>query len=240
MVLGTCVWFVQGWKLTILLEEMVLAGALRSFTVKELNLDALEHKEAWYLKINPNGRIPALVDHGRSDFAVFESGAMMLYLAETYGAFMPSDVQGRYSVIQWLCFQISGVGPMQGQAHAFLRYVPETQPYAVARYQTETRRLYEVLDGRLAESRYAAGDDLSIADFALYPWVAYHQWAGVDVDGLVHVSRWLSELSEREGVRRGLKYNEKRIDDLLAEAEAIRETVGSTTLDKVETKPTDS
>ena len=129
---------------------------------------------------------------------------------------------------------------MQGQAHAFLRYVPETQPYAVARYQTETRRLYEVLDGRLAESRYAAGDDLSIADFALYPWVAYHQWAGVDVDGLVHVSRWLSELSEREGVRRGLKYNEKRIDDLLAEAEAIRETVGSTTLDKVETKPTDS
>ena len=187
----------QGWKLTILLEEMVLAGSLLSFAVKEMNLDALEHKEEWYLKINPNGRIPALVDHGRDDFAVFESGAMMLYLAETYGAFMPSDVQGRYSVIQWLCFQISGVGPMQGQAHAFLRYVPEIQPYAVSRYQTETRRLYEVLDGRLAESRYAAGDELSIADFALYPWVAYHQWAGVDVEGLVHVSRWLSELSAR-------------------------------------------
>jgi|EP01044_Picomonas_judraskeda_P000337 GSH-dependent disulfide-bond oxidoreductase len=230
----------NGWKLTILLEEMVLAGALRSFAVKELNLDALEHKEEWYLKINPNGRIPALVDHRHGDFAVFESGAMMLYLAETYDAFMPSDVAGRYSVIQWLCFQISGVGPMQGQAHAFLRYVPETQPYALSRYQTETRRLYEVLDRRLAEVSYVAGDSLSIADFALYPWVAYHQWAGVRLDGLDHVSRWLAELSEREGVRRGLEYNEKRIGDLLAEAEAIRETVGATTLDKALAKPTGS
>lgn len=215
---------------------MVLAGALRSFAVRELNLDALEHKQEWYLKINPNGRIPALVDHRRDDFAVFESGAMMLYLAETYGVFLPSDITGRYSVIQWLCFQISGVGPMQGQAHAFLRYVPEEQPYAVARYRTETRRLYEVLDRQLAAVRYVAGNELSIADFALYPWVAYHQWAGVDLDGLDHVSRWLAELSKREGVQRGLKFNEKRIDDLLADAETIRETVGSTTLDKADKK----
>jgi GST-like protein len=222
----------NGWKLTILLEEMVEAGALRSFSVRELDLDALEHKEPWYLKINPNGRIPALVDHRRDDFAVFESGAMMMYLAETTGAFMPSDVAGRYSVLQWLCFQLSGVGPMQGQAHAFVRYVPEEQPYAISRYQTETRRLYEVLDGRLAQTRYVAGDEISIADFALYPWCAYHQWAGVEVDGLESLSRWLAELAEREGVQRGLKYNEKRIETMLEEADAIRDTVGATTLDK--------
>lgn len=171
----------NGWKLTIMLEEMVLSGALGSFSVRELDLDALEHKEPWYLKINPNGRIPALVDHRNDDFAVFESGAMMLYLAERYATLCPTTLEGRYSVIQWLCFQLSGVGPMQGQAHAFVRYVPEEQPYAVSRYQTETRRLYEVLDTRLGEAPYVAGDEYSIADIALYPWVAYHRESRVRI-----------------------------------------------------------
>ena len=223
----------NGWKLTILLEELRLAGAL-SFSVRELDLDALEHKEQWYLKINPNGRIPAIVDHKHGGISVWESGAIMMYLAEHYGHFMPLEDTGkRYSVIQWLCFQLSGIGPMQGQAHAFLRYVPEQVPYAISRYQTETRRLYEVVNTRLADGEpFVAGAEYTIADMALFPWCAYHQWAGVSLEGLPHLQTWIERVGAREGVQKGLAYNSKPIQQLLAGAEAIRTTVGATTLDK--------
>ena len=182
----------------------------------------------------------------------------MLYLAERCGALMPTDTAGRYEVIQWLCFQLSGVGPMQGQAHAFVRYVPDELPYAISRYQGETRRLYEVLDGRLAEAEFVAGE-YSIADISLYPWVAYHEWAGVSLEGLPHLVRWCDAIAARPAVQRGLECpclhktparlqsklyaltclgmpdNPKPIAKLLEEADAIRDTVGSTTLDKTST-----
>src|SRR5690606_20417662 len=135
-----------------------------------------------------NGRIPAIVDQDNDGFAVFESGAILIYLAEKTGRLMPSDPRGRSLVIQWLMFQMGGVGPMQGQANVFHRYFPERIASVTERYQKETRRLYEVLESRLAEVEYLAGD-YSIADIATFPWVRVHDWAGVDVDGLPNLQR---------------------------------------------------
>jgi GST-like protein len=224
----------NGWKLTILLEEMKEAGALQSFTVRELDLDALEHKSDWFLKINPNGRIPAVIDHQRNDLALFESGAIMIYLAEQYKCFIPpqEDVEGRMAVLQWLCFQLSGVGPMQGQAHAFTRYVPERIDYAISRYQNETTRLYQVLEEKLSRDEYVAGSAYSIADMALFPWCKYHEWAGVSIDGMPSLQRWIEQLDARPAVQKGLAYNKKDIRRMLAEADDIRGKVAATTLDQ--------
>lgn len=202
--------------------------------MRELNLDRREHKEPWFLAINPNGRIPALVDHSSGDYALFESGAIMQYLAEVYGdrLFFPHDRRARYEVVQWLFFQCAGVGPIQGQAHAFLRYVPEDVPYAIDRFRNETRRLYEVLDGRLAGSEFVAGGEYSIADMALYPWVAYHPWAGQDIRDLTSLQRWCNAVGSRPAVQKGLAYNPKDLQELLANADAVRRTVGATTLDR--------
>lgn len=230
----------NGWKMTILLEELSAAGKFgeAGFKVRELDLDAREHKESWFLDINPNGRIPALVDHRADDYALFESGAIMQYLAEVYGdgLFFPLDRRRRYDVVQWLFFQCAGVGPIQGQAHAFLRYVPEEVPYAIGRFRNETRRLYEVLDGRLARSEYVAGDDYSIADMALYPWIAYHPWAGQDTSDLPALQRWCDAVGARPAVQKGLTYNPKDLKELMANAEAVRRKVSSTTLDRVDVK----
>lgn len=187
----------NGWKASIALEEMAIP-----YTVHALRLDKLEQKDAPFLAINPNGRIPAIVDRDAGDFAVFESGAILLYLAEKTGKFLPRDVQGRSRVVQWLMFQMGGVGPMQGQANVFFRYAPEKIPFAISRYQNETRRLYEVLDRRLGEAEYLAGD-YSIADMATWPWVSIHEWAGVSVDGLDRLQRWIKAVGERPAVQRG-------------------------------------
>jgi len=188
----------NGHKVSIALEELGLP-----YEVHALRFDQQEQKTADYLKINPNGRIPAIVDRDMDNFAVFESGAILLYLAEKTGQLIPSDVKGRSQVVQWLMFQMGGVGPMQGQANVFFRYYPEKLQGPIERYQHETRRLYEVLDRRLAEVEYLAGD-YSIADIATYPWVRVHDWAGVAVDGLTHLQRWMAALAARPAVQRGL------------------------------------
>jgi len=187
----------NGWKASIMLEETGLP-----YQVKPISLSKLEQKQDWYLEINPNGRIPAIVDRDADDLAVFESGAILLYLAEKTGRFLPADPRGRSTAVQWLMFQMGGVGPMQGQANVFFRYAPEKIEFAIQRYQRETRRLYEVLDGRLGKSEYLAGD-YSIADIATWPWVSIHEWAGVSVDGLEHLKRWLEQVGARPAVHKG-------------------------------------
>jgi len=188
----------NGRKASIMLEEVGLP-----YEVRWLKLDQNEQKEARFLAINPNGRIPALVDHDNEDFAVFESGAMLLYLAEKTGQLLGADPQERSLAVQWLMFQMGGVGPMQGQANVFYRYAPEKIPYAIERYQRETRRLYEVLDKRLAPVDYLAGF-YSVADIATYPWVRSHAWSGLSVDGLDHLQAWLQRVGERPAVQRGM------------------------------------
>ena len=187
----------NGWKASITLEELSLP-----YTVRHIELDKKQQKEPWYLEINPNGRIPTIVDHDNGDFAVFESGAIMIYLAEKAGKLLPRDVKGRSTVIQWLMFQMGGVGPMMGQANVFFRYAPEKIPYAIDRYHREVRRLLEVLDTRLADHEYLAGD-YSIADIANWSWVRGHKWSGVGIDGLDHLARWLDVIAERPAVERG-------------------------------------
>ncbi|WP_286784989.1 MULTISPECIES: glutathione S-transferase family protein [Pseudomonas] len=188
----------NGHKVSIALEELGLP-----YDLHVLSFDRKEQKTPEFLRINPNGRIPAIVDRDNDDFAVFESGAILVYLAEKTGQLMPSDVKGRSRVLQWLMFQMGGVGPMQGQANVFFRYFPEKLPGAISRYQNETRRLYEVLDRRLGEAEYLAGD-YSIADIATFPWVKIHDWSGVSLDGLTHLQRWLDAIDSRPAVQRGL------------------------------------
>ena len=196
----------NGQKISIALEELGLP-----YRVHALSFDRKEQKAPEYLKINPNGRIPAIVDTENEDFAVFESGAILLYLAEKTGRLIPADAKRRSTVIQWLMFQMGGVGPMQGQANVFVRYFPEKLQGAIDRYQNETRRLYEVLDTRLGEVEYLAGD-YSIADIATYPWVRIHDWSGVAVDGLPHLQRWMDALAARPAVQRGLQVPQREPD----------------------------
>jgi len=192
----------NGRKVSIALEELGLP-----YEVHFVRLRKLEQKEPWFLAINPNGRIPAIVDREvateQGGFAVFESGACLLYLAEKTGRLLPRDPLGRSRVVQWLMFQMGGVGPMQGQANVFHRYFPEKIPAVIERYQNETRRLYGVMDARLAQSEYLA-DDYSIADIAVYPWVAQHDWSGVALAPFPNLVRWFAQLSARPAVQRGM------------------------------------
>lgn len=193
----------NGWKISIALEEMQLP-----YTVRLLTLSRLEQKEEWFLKINPNGRIPAIIDHANGDFAVFESGAILIYLAETYGdkspvRLLPTEPKARSRVLQWLMFQMAGVGPMMGQANVFYRYAPEKIPYAIERYQREVRRLFEVMERQLAANEYIAGGEYSIADIALWSWVAGYGWSGVSVDGLPQLKRWMDLVGARPAVQKG-------------------------------------
>jgi GST-like protein len=206
----------NGWKASIMLEEVELP-----YRVRAIDLGKLEQKEPWFLEINPNGRIPAIVDRDADDFPVFESGAILLYLAEKTGRLLPSDARGRSLVQQWLMFQMSGVGPMQGQANVFFRYAPEKIPFAIERYQNETRRLYEVLDRRLARTEYLAGE-YSIADVATWPWVRIHAWAGVETEGLEHLQRWMAVVESRPAVVRGKDV--PRAVDLEKSATEVQET----------------
>ncbi|HVG58021.1 MAG TPA: glutathione S-transferase N-terminal domain-containing protein [Hyalangium sp.] len=197
----------NGYKISVMLEELGLP-----YTVHPINLGKREQKRPEYLKINPNGRIPAIVDREEDNFTIFESGAILIYLAEKTGQLLPTDRKGRSRVIQWLMFQMGGVGPMQGQANVFLRYFPEKIPAAIQRYQKETRRLYTVLDTRLQESEYLAGD-YSIADIATWTWVHVHSWAGVSVEGLPQLQRWMAAIAQRPAAQRGVKVpHEFRLD----------------------------
>jgi glutathione S-transferase len=187
----------NGKKVSIALEELGL-----DYTTRKINLGAREQREDWYLKLNPNGRIPTIIDRDNDNFIVFESGAILLYLADRTGQLIPADDKGRSVVCQWLMFQMGGIGPMQGQANVFYRYVPDKIDYAIQRYQRETRRLYEVLDNRLKDHEYLAGK-YSIADIATWPWVLCHEWSGIDIEDLPNLQRWLDAIAERPAVKRG-------------------------------------
>ncbi len=212
----------NGYKASIALEELGLP-----YTVHAINLGELEQKQEWFLELNPNGRIPVIVDRETDDFAVFESGAILLYLAEKTGRLIPSDTKARSQVIQWLIFQMGGIGPMQGQANVFARYAPEPIPYAIERYQKETRRLYEVLNRRLKGCDYLVGD-YSIADIASFTWVRTHDWSGVSLDGLDHVQKWLERIEARPAVQRGLivpepreRKNQEQVDKAVSYARSM-------------------
>lgn len=187
----------NGWKASITLEELALP-----YQVRPIALSKLEQKQDWYLKLNPNGRIPTIVDRDNGDFVVFESGAILIYLAEKAGRLMPTDSKGRSRVIQWIMFQMGGIGPMMGQANVFFRYAPEKIPYAIDRYQREVRRLFEVLDRQLRDHEYLAGE-YSIADIANWSWVHSYEWSGVSLEGLGHLKRWIDVLAARPAVQRG-------------------------------------
>jgi GST-like protein len=184
----------NGIKVSIALEELGL-----EYTAKPISLGELEQKEDWFLRLNPNGRIPAIVDHANNDFAVFESGAILIYLARQTGQLMPAEPQGESLVMQWLMFQMGGLGPMMGQANVFYRYAPEKIAYAIDRYQREVRRLLEALDGRLKEHEFLAGS-YSIADIANWSWAQSHKWSGVSIDGLDNLQRWLDQIGSRPAV----------------------------------------
>jgi glutathione S-transferase len=202
----------NGHKASVTLEELGLP-----YTVHPLNLMKGEQKTPQFLAINPNGRIPAIVDSEEDDFAVFESGAIMIYLAEKTGKLLPTDVRGRSRVIQWLLFQMGGVGPMMGQANVFFRYMPEKIQPAIDRYQNESRRLLTVLDTRLKDSEYLAGD-YSIADIANFCWARTHNWSGVDISDLPNLKRWMDAIYARDAVQRGLKVPEEMSPAKIIEA----------------------
>lgn len=189
----------NGQKVSIMLEEVGLP-----YTVKPIDLSTGVQKAPDYVKLNPNGRIPTIVDHDAGDFAVFESGAILLYLAEKTGKLLPSGTQDRSRVMQWLMFQMAGLGPMQGQANHFVRYAPEKIPYAIERYQKETLRLFGVLDAQLARAPYLAGP-YSIADVATYPWIAARGYAELKLDSFPHLKRWCDEVEQRPAVARGMR-----------------------------------
>ena len=173
------------------------------YELHTVNLSEGEQHNPEFRALNPNGRIPVIVDRDEDNLAVFESGAILIYLAEKTGRLMPSDVKGRSLVIQWLMFQMGGIGPMQGQAVTFERYFPEDVPQARARYKNETRRLNEVLDHRLGEVENQAGD-YSIADIATWSWVHTHRWSRIPVDGLDNLNRWIETIRERPACQRGI------------------------------------
>jgi len=187
----------NGYKASIALEELGLP-----YELHWLKLSDGDQKQPWFHKINPNGRIPAIVDREAGDFPVFESGAILIYLAEKTGRLMPTDVKGRSRVIQWLMFQMAGVGPMMGQANVFYRYFPEKIQPAIDRYQHESRRLLGVLDERLADNEFLAGD-YSIADIANWCWARTYEWSGVDVNGLDNLKRWIDQIAARPAVEKG-------------------------------------
>ncbi|MGB8534542.1 MAG: glutathione S-transferase N-terminal domain-containing protein [Pseudolabrys sp.] len=200
----------NGYKVTILLEELGLP-----YNIIPVHIGKGEQFNSEFLRISPNNKIPALVDHdgpGGLPIAVFESGAIMMYLAERSGwRFMPTDMRQRYDVMQWLMFQMGSVGPMLGQAHHFRRYAPEQIPYAVERYTNEARRIYRVIDKRLGEAPYLAGD-YSIADMATYPWLRPHKWQGQDLADFPNLSRWYADMRARPAVQRGLAVLKERLE----------------------------
>lgn len=193
----------NGWKISIALEELGLP-----YETRVLDLGAKEQKEDWFLRICPNGRIPAIVDHDADDFPVFESGAILLWLAEKTGRLVPAEPRARSVAMQWLMFQMGNVGPLQGQAHVFRNYAPEKIDYAIKRYYNETVRLYHVLDDRLGGVDYLAGE-YGIADIATWPWIRSHKAAGVDLNEFPALKSWFDRVGDRPAVRKGAEIPER-------------------------------
>jgi GST-like protein len=192
----------NGRKVSIMLEELGLP-----YSVHPVNIGKDEQFRPEFLAISPNNKIPAIVDPdgpGGKRFALFESGAILIYLGEKTQQLIPKDAATRYVALQWLMFQMGGLGPMLGQTHHFLRAAPEPVPYAIKRYKDETRRLYGVLDKRLAEAEHLAGE-YSIADIASYPWVARHEWHQIELGDFPNVKRWYDAIGARPAVHRGMK-----------------------------------
>ena len=188
----------NGHKVSICLEELGLP-----YRVHVVNLLAGDQYKPEYVALNPNARIPTIIDTDNDNFAVFESGAILVYLAEKTGKLMPADVKGRSLVMQWLMFQMGGIGPFMGQANVFFRYLPEKIPEGISRYQNESRRLFEVLDRRLANREWLAGD-YSIADIANWAWVRTYKWSGVSIEGLTHLQRWNDQMYQRPACKKGI------------------------------------
>ena len=191
----------NGRKVSVMLEECGLP-----YTAHKVNIGQNEQFKPEFLAISPNNRIPAIVDSDGPDgkpIHLFESGAILVYLAGKTGKFLPTSTKGKYEALQWLMWQMGGVGPMFGQAHHFLRAAPEQVPYGIKRYTDEARRLYGVLDRRLAEAAYLAGE-YSIADIATYPWIARHEWHKVDLAEFPNVKRWYDTIGRRPAVARGM------------------------------------
>jgi len=193
----------NGHKVHIMLEECALP-----YAVHPINIRAGDQFKPEFLAISPNNRIPAIVDPEGPDgrpISLFESGAILLYLAGKTGRFLPADTRGRYEVLEWLMFQMGGVGPMLGQAHHFRIYAPEKVPYAIERYTNEARRLYGVMNRRLANSRYIGGAEYSIADIAIFPWLRSWKNQGIDWNDFPHLRGWFDEIAARPAVVRGVE-----------------------------------
>jgi len=191
----------NGYKVSIMLEEIGLA-----YKVIPVDISKGDQFKPEFLEISPNNKMPAIVDHegpGGGKFSLFESGAILMYLAEKSGKLMPAEMRARYRVIEWLMFQMGGIGPMLGQAHHFRRYAPEKIQYAIDRYTNEARRLYNVLDKQLGRNEYVAGD-YSIADIAIYPWLIPHKWQGQELEDFPNVKRWYDAIAARPAVQRGV------------------------------------
>ena len=189
----------NGKKITIMLEEIGFA-----YKTIPVNINKGDQSTPEYERLNPNGKMPTIVDHDApgGPITIFESGAILQYLAEKSGKLMPTDLHGRYRVLEWVYWQVGGLGPMAGQAHHFLRYAPQKIEYAMHRFHTEVTRLYKVMDKQLGRSEYLAGD-YSIADIAAWPWVVRHDWQGQDLNTLPNVKRWFETVGKRPAVERG-------------------------------------
>ena len=185
----------NGYKVSIMLEELKL-----KYKVHKIDLGKQTQKEKWFLKLNPNGRIPVLKDN-ENNKVIFESGAILYYLAIKYNKFFFEEK--RTEIMQWLMFQMSGIGPMQGQANVFFRYMDEKIPVAISRYQNECRRLYEVLDKQLQDNKWICGE-YSIADIATWPWIKIYFWAGIDISNLDNLSRWMKQMQRRKACKVGI------------------------------------
>jgi glutathione S-transferase len=189
----------NGWKVSITLEELSMP-----YKVKEIDLTKGDQKKKSFLKINPNGRIPAIIDREENNLAIFESGAIMIYLAEKTGKLLPSDPAKKSEVLQWLMFQMGGIGPMMGQANVFYRYFPEKLQSVIDRYQNESKRLFTVIDKHLESNQYLA-QDFSIADIANWSWIRIHKWSGVEIEDLPNLKRWMDEINLRPACIKGVQ-----------------------------------
>ncbi|AUL98754.1 MAG TPA: glutathione binding-like protein [Pseudothauera hydrothermalis] len=193
----------NGQKISIALEELGLA-----YRVRTVDITRGEQFDPAFLEISPNNKIPAIVDHdgpGGAPLAMFESGAILIYLAEKSGRLLPNEPRARFETLQWLMMQMGSIGPMLGQAHHFRRFAPERIPYAIERYTREAERLYGVLDKRLADHEWLAGGQYSIADIATYPWLARHAWQGIELAAFPNVRRWFDTIAARPAVQRGME-----------------------------------
>lgn len=219
----------NGHKVHIMLEEIGL-----DYTAHPINIGKGDQFGEDFLKISPNNKIPAMVDQDGPNgkpYAMFESGAMLIYLAEKAGRLLPEDTVKRFEVMQWLMFQMASVGPMLGQAHHFNRYAPEKIEYAVKRYENEANRIYGVMDRRLADHKFLAGNDYSIADIATWPWLRSAETQGVNIDDYPNVRRWFEMIGDRENVKAGLRVLQDHKTDL-TDNEAFENMFGNKQYEK--------